>query len=150
MKKAFWLVPIIIVATGCAATDTRRMSMDDLNRFRPDCSRKNEQLAWLRAQMPSQWEQQRDSMAVTSIGGTVWSLMDGTYDQRRDVHDRRTQAVIRSYISELERYCPNKPRPAGCVTVRDSTQNGSSQGQKCYDGKRAKPVIDRWQPMVDQ
>lgn len=148
--RAFWLLPMIVAISGCAATDTRRMSMQDLNHFVPDCSRKEEQLRWLRAQLPNQWEQQRDSLAVTSIGGTIWSLADGTYDQRRDVHNRRTQAVIRSYINELERYCPNKPRPAGCVTVRDSTQNGSSQGQKCYDGRRPRPIIDRWQPMVDQ
>jgi hypothetical protein len=124
--------------------------MQDLNHFVPDCSRKEEQMAWLKSQMPTHWEQQRDTLQITSITGTIWSLADGTYDQRRDVHDRRTQAVIRSYIRDLENYCPNTPRPAGCVTVRDSTQNGSSQGQRCYDGKRARPVIDRWQPMVDQ
>ena len=148
--KAMWLIPLIVVATGCAATDTKRMSMWDLNHFVPDCSRKEEQLKWLRAQMPTSWEQFRDSMTVSSVGGTVWTLADGTYDQRRDVHDRRTQAVIRSYIGDLERYCVNKPQPAGCQTVRDSNQFGSSQGQRCYDGKRARPVIDRWQPMVDQ
>lgn len=148
--KSLWLIPLIAVATGCAATDTRRMSMQDLNHFVPDCSRKEEQMAWLKSQMPTVWEQQRDTMQITSISGTIWSLADGTYDQRRDVHDRRTQAVIRSYIRDLENYCPNTPRPAGCVTVRDSTQNGSSQGQRCYNGKRARPVIDRWQPMVDQ
>ena len=148
--KAMWIIPTLIAITGCAATDTRRMSMQDLNHFRPDCSRKEEQLRWLQAQMPSRWEQQRDSMAVTSIGGTIWSLADGTYDQRRDVHDRRTQAVIRSYIRDLENYCPNTSKSAGCVTVRDSTHSGSSQGQRCYDGRRQNPVIDRWQPMVDQ
>ena len=148
--KAMWIIPTLVAITGCAATDTRRMSMQDLNHFRPDCSRKEEQMKWLQAQMPTRWEQQRDAMAITSVGGAVWSLANGTYDQRRDVADRRTQAVIRSYIRDLENYCPNVLQPAGCVTVRDSTQVGSSQGQRCHDGRRQQPVIDRWQPMVDQ
>lgn len=148
--KAFWIASLLVMTTACAADDTRRMGMYDLNKFIPDCSRKTEQMQWLKSQLPGHWEQARDELTINSLSGTIWTLIDGTYYERKNIADRRTQAVIRSYIGDLERYCPTTPKPAGCVTVRDSTQNGSSQGQRCYDGKRANPVVDRWQPMVDQ
>lgn len=145
MKK---LLPLMLLASVVAhAQDTRRMDMNDLNHFIPDCSRKAEQMRWLESQLPSRWEHQKDALTVTSIGGTIWSLADGTYDQRRNIYDRRTQAVIRSYIIDLDR-CPSEVKPAGCVTVRDSTNAGASQGQRCHDGKTSNPIIDRWEPMV--
>jgi hypothetical protein len=127
------------------------MDIDDLNHFRVDCNRREEQLRFLHSQMPSRWDQQRDGLAVTSIGGTVLSIIDGSYDRRRDVHDRRTQAVIRSYIREIETYCPTKkPKAAGCVTVREEYNSGFGQGQRCYDGRSQAPAINRWEAEVDR
>jgi hypothetical protein len=143
------LMPVLaMVAVTAQATDTRRMDMNDLNHFIPDCSRKAEQMRWLESQLPSRWERQQDSLSVTSVGGTIWSVINGTYDQRKNIHDGRTTAVVRSYIQDLERWCPNEPKPAGCITVRDSTNAGASQGQRCHDGRGPKPVIDRWEAVV--
>lgn len=145
MKKI--IVMIMLSSTVAYAKDTRRMDLADLNHFIPDCSRKSEQMAFLESQLPSRWEQQKDTLAMTSVGGTIWTMFDGTYDQRRNIHDRRTQAVVRSYMIDLDR-CPTEIKPAGCVTVRDSTNAGASQGRRCYDGSNQNPVVDHWEPMV--
>jgi hypothetical protein len=147
MKLAALLIPLVLV--GCSTT--HRMPTQDLRYFKPDCSRKDEQLRWLKAQMPSRGEAQLSSLMVTSVYGTVANLANGTYDEHRAVHDRRTQAMVRSYIKELETWCPApKPKPQSCTHVREDFDVGSSQGVVCYTKGQTKPVVNKWEALVDQ
>lgn len=147
MKTLVILATVLLV--GC--TTTKRMPADDLAAFRPDCSRKEEQLRWLNAQMPSRNEAQLSSMAMTSVVGTVVTIANGTYDEHRAVYDRRSQAMIRSYIKELETWCPaSAQKPQGCTHVREDFVVGSSQGSVCYTKGQTKPVVNKWEALVDQ
>lgn len=139
----------VVLATGCSTT--KRMPTEDLRHFKPDCSRKEEQLRWLNSQMPSRGESQISAMAMTSVVGTVASVANGTYHEHRAVYDRRTQAMIRSYIRELETWCPApNPKPQSCTHIREDFEVGSSQGSVCYAKGQTKPVVNKWEALVDQ
>ena len=141
------LIPLALI--GCSTTN--RMPTEDLRYFKPDCSRKDEQLRWLNAQMPSRGEAQLSSMMVTSFYGTVTSAVNGTYDQHRAVYDRKTQAMIRSYIRELETWCPApSPKPQSCTQIREDFDVGSSQGVVCYTKGQTRPIVNKWEALVDQ
>lgn len=147
--KLIAVLAVTVLATGC--TTTHRMPSQDLRYFKPDCSRKEEQLRWLNSQMPSRGEQQIDSMVVTSVYGTVTSVLNGTYDERRAVYNRQNQAMIRSYIKELETWCPAPvARPQGCTIVQENFDVGSSNGSVCYAKGQTKPVVNKWEALVDQ
>jgi len=138
-----------LALVGCSTTN--RMATEDLRHFKPDCSRKAEQLRWLNAQMPSRGEAQLSSMMVTSFYGTISSAVNGTYDEHRAVYDRRTQAMIRSYIKELETWCPQpQAKVQGCTRVREDFNSGSGSGVVCYAKGQTEPVINKWEALVDQ
>jgi hypothetical protein len=146
MKTLAILATVLLV--GCSTT--KRMSTEDLRYFKPDCSRKEEQLRWLNAQMPSRNEAQLSALAVTSVFGTVATVANGTYHEHRAVYDRRSQAMIRSYIKELETWCPApNPKPQGCTHVREDFAVGSSQGSVCYAKGQTQPVVNKWEALVD-
>lgn len=146
MKTLAILATVLLV--GCSTT--KRMSTEDLRYFKPDCSRKEEQLRWLTAQMPSRGEAQLSALTVTSVYGTVATVVNGTYDEHRAVYDRRSQAMIRSYIKELETWCPApKPKPQGCTHIREDFEVGSSQGSVCYTKGQTRPVVNKWEALVD-
>lgn len=146
MKLLVVLAAVALV--GCSTT--KRMSANDLAAFKPDCSRKEEQLRWLNAQMPSRNEAQISALTMSSVFGTVATVANGTYDEHRAVYDRRSQAMIRSYIKELETWCPApKLKPQGCTQIREDFEVGSSQGSVCYTKGQAKPVVNKWEALVD-
>lgn len=146
MKTLAILFTVMLV--GCSTT--KRMNAEDLSAFRPDCSRKEEQLRWLKAQMPSRSDAQLSALTMTSVVGTVVTVANGTYDEHRAVYDRRSQAMIRSFINELETWCPQQAqRPQGCTHVREDFAVGSSQGSVCYAKGQTKPVVSKWEALVD-
>lgn len=146
--KHFILV-LAVAVTGCSTT--QHMPMSDLNYFKPDCSRKQEQLAWLKSQLPTDNEYFMSRMTTASLEGILISKANGSYEQRREVADRRVQNVIYAHIDYIQRYCPDpKVAQAGCVTVREDMRSGSAIGKRCTDGRNPNPYVNRWDPLVDK
>ena len=135
---------LVIVTTGC--TTPSRMDVHDLNHYKIDCDRQDEQLAFLVSQLPTTTDKHITAFRLTSPFGTIASMVDGTYYEERAVYDQRQLAIIRLTIYQIQTYCP-KPvaKPQGCVHLNESFPAGTSQGARCYQNGRVTPVVNRWE-----
>lgn len=147
MKLSLSVVGIAVLS-GC--TTTSNMAVDDLNYFQIDCNRREEQLAFLRRQMPTQDDRLVNGLRMTSPVGLVATMVDGTYKEERATFDRKQEAIARVIIHQIESYCPRpKPRPQGCVTVTEQMPSGNSQGTRCYYSNNPNARTNRWEALVD-
>ena len=103
IKKYFSL--IVALLSGC--TTTARIDFESLNRFQIDCSKKQEQLDFLRSQWPSGTEQLVNGMMISSMLGYISSNVDGTYNDRMHMNHGAYTTVLRKLIYDIKRTCPN-------------------------------------------
>lgn len=103
MKKLIILLSLL--AAGC--TTTARMSLHDLDHFKIDCSKKQEQLEFLNTQWPSDRDRFINAFTITSTAGYVLSNADGTYQERRKLNDGYYTNSLRILIYQIESRCPN-------------------------------------------
>ena len=142
--KYFFILIAFLCITGC--TTSSRMNVVDLNYYQIDCERRDEQLAFLRGQMPTKNERIINGLQMTSVIGTVSSISNGTYQEDRAVFDRRQESIARLIIYQIEAYCPApKPKPQGCIHINEDLPAGSSQGARCYSGGNTTPIVNRWE-----
>lgn len=140
--KALVALSLIAVA-GC--TTTSRMDIADLDHFRIDCSRKEEQLAFLNRQFPGQSDRYVNAFRVTSVVGTAASMYDGTYNEERALYENKHAAVARLLIFQIHSNCPTAPkRPQGCVHLNEDLPSGTAQGAVCYQDRQSTAVVKRW------
>lgn len=140
--KALIALSLIAVA-GC--TTTSRMDIADLDHFRIDCSRREEQLAFLERQFPGQGDRMINAFRVTSVVGTAASMYDGTYHEERALYENKHAAVARLLIFQIKSNCYSAPkRPQGCVHVNEELPSGSAQGAVCYRDRQSTAVVKRW------
>ena len=147
MKRLVALSLLAVSITGCSTT--ARMDVTDLNHYRIDCSRRDEQLAFLKGHMPNQTERITNGMRMTSPVGFVQTIADGTFHEERAMFDRRQQAIARMIIGEIESNCPVQIKPQGCVHINESFPSGDAQGARCYQSRNPRPVVNRWEVMLD-
>lgn len=106
MQSYFNSIPIILLLSACSSMGTtNRMTVAELDQFKPNCAYKQEQLDFLRTQLPNPYDRTYNATSMTGVGGTVLSLWDGTYNDRRDQHTGKTEANVRSKIDYLQRWC---------------------------------------------
>lgn len=142
MKYLILLMAFFI--TGCSTPS--RMNVIDLDYYQIDCSRRDEQLAFLRRQMPTKNEQMINGMRMTSPVGVVSSIANGTYYEERATFDRKQQAIARIKIYQIESQCPElPPQPQGCIQINEQFPSGNSQGIQCYKNTTNKPIINKWE-----
>jgi len=102
--KTIAALGIVALTAGCAFNP--RMSYDELNTFKIDCSKKYEQMDFLRSQMPTQNE--RLGAALTR--GLLTEL-PAHFRGEKSEHSRLVDGdygfIIRAQISSLERNCPD-------------------------------------------
>lgn len=141
------LVTLAIALSGC--TTASRMNVVDLNYYQIDCNKREEQLAFLRGQIPTRNERYMNAMQMTSPTGVVTSMINGTYTEDRATFDGKQASIARDKIRTILWNCPVAPKPPqGCVTVTEQMPSGSSQGTQCYQKNKAAPV-NRWEALVD-
>jgi hypothetical protein len=95
----------VALLSGC--TTTARIDFESLNRFQIDCSKKQEQLGFLRSQWPSYSDQLVNGMMITSTLGYVSSNVDGTYQERMKLYNGAYTSVLRLLIYDIQKTCPN-------------------------------------------
>lgn len=140
--KALAILSLIAV-TGC--TTTSKMDIADLSHFKIDCSRKEEQLAFLERQFSSQQDKFVNAFRVTSIVGTAASMHDGTYTEERAMYENYHSAVARNLIFKIKSSCHTETkRPQGCVHLNEELPSGSAQGAVCYQNRQSTAVVKRW------
>jgi hypothetical protein len=142
MKLLFVLAAAFLA--GC--TTPSRMDVQDLNHYKIDCSRREEQLAFLQGFFPTPNERIVNGLRITSPLGIVDTTADGTYYEERAMYDRRQESAARVIIHQIHSYCPApQPQPQGCVHINETFPTGSSQGARCYQKSNPKPVVNRWE-----
>lgn len=140
----YLIVLLTIYLAGC--TTTSRMNVVDLDYYQIDCSRRDEQLAFLKRQMPTKNERLTNGLAMTSVFGTASSISQGTYQEERATFDRKQEAIARIKIYQIESQCPPLPRqPQGCTHINENFPAGSTQGARCYSGEKTTPIVNRWE-----
>ena len=97
-------VPIIVLLSGC--TTTAVMSSRDIDNMKIDCSRKTEQLAFLRSQYPSADEQSTNGLIFTSAIGYTSALFNGSFNQHQEMYDGTYTSTVRMAIRNIESQCP--------------------------------------------
>lgn len=98
---------ILLLLAGC--TTTARMNRHDIDNITIDCTKKQQQLDFLRSQIPSKNERIVNAMILSSTVGFVSSVADGTYQDRRDWHDGGLTSTIRLTIDQIQSTCANYP-----------------------------------------
>ena len=151
MKTKLTICALIVLAfTGCSTTTRSQMDVVDLNYYRINCDQKEEQLEWLRSQMPTQHEKLMNGLSMTSMLGWVNSSQSGNFKEDRAMFNGEQAAIASSLIRKLEdqcRYTKPKQREQGCVAVNENTAAGASAGSQCY--QNGKKPVSRWEAMVD-
>lgn len=103
---------VALILTGCASsqpgTTVALMPLEDLDDFRMDCSKKDQQIEFLRRQIADPAWRRTNSQIVNSTGGVIYSLADGTYQERKNQAQGWNQAVARRKIYMLETWCPKQ------------------------------------------
>jgi hypothetical protein len=99
-------VTIASLCSGCAATDVNRvpMSAHDLNYFKIDCSKKEQQIAMLQSMRQSSDEQFGSQVANMAQFWTAFTDPAG-YQRRLDVGSGNVNKQINYNLQHL-RYCP--------------------------------------------
>jgi hypothetical protein len=101
-------LPIVLFAlAGC--TTTARMSRHDIDNIRIDCTKKQEQLDFLRSQWPSDNERIVNGLMLTSAAGFVSSVADGTYQSRQDWNNSGLTNALRIKLDQVKSTCANYP-----------------------------------------
>lgn len=141
----------LLALAGCSTTTTSKMDVVDLNRFQIDCKYRDEQIAFLQGQIPTVNDRWRNALRITSPVASAVSIADGTYYEERAMFDRRQEHIAKNLIRTIHDWCPAPvARPQGCVTVTEQLPSGNGQGTKCYRGNNPKPVVNRWEAIVDR
>ena len=101
------IILIAMLSAGC--TTTARMDRANFEAMQIDCTRKQEQLDFLRAQWPSQNELISNGMMITSSIGYILTNADGTYEKRRNMADGGYTSSLRLKIEQVKSVCANYP-----------------------------------------
>jgi hypothetical protein len=134
---------------GCTTPVT--MPVADLNNFHVDCSNRYNQLAFLRSQIPSQRDRITNSIQMTTVAGVANSYFDHTFQDQRVVFDDKQSAYALYWIRMIEQNCPaDVPKPQNCTYVREQFPAGESQGALCYTRQDLRPIVNRWEALVDK
>lgn len=108
MRKKSWIAFLIAGCLGgCAGGGTTSVvTIQDLNHYRVDCTRKPEQLAFLNTQLDAVGrDHNSNAMLLRSSIGHVTTVGDGTFNDRRYRARGYHEALIRSYINWIEDHC---------------------------------------------
>lgn len=129
------IIAACTVLTACANSNVMYnpppagMELADLNHFKWDCEHAPEQVAFLKQQFQTT---------------TPYPF------------DAPRRAIIYKNLNEIAMYCPEQPpRAVGCVQVTEDMPSGTGQAVVCNNkltglGPAERPVINRWEAMVDR
>lgn len=98
---------ILVLLAGC--TTTARMTHREISYMQIDCTKKQEQLDFLRSQWPSDNERIVNGLIITSTMGFVSSVADGTYQERKDWMDGYLINALRMKIRTIREQCHAYP-----------------------------------------
>ena len=136
-------------------TPRARMSIEDLNMYRLDCNRAEEQLEFLRYHIPTKKEKYGAAMGMTSIVGQGNEYYRGTWNDTNNLLNGRYAAVSRVLIAQLLEKCQREfaqieSMAPGCLHLEESMTPASSAGRMCVVKNGSKyEKSTHWEANVD-
>ena len=96
----------VIFCSGCAST-SRQMSYADINYFKMDCSKRNEQIQMLQSMQSTEDDR---LLARVRVATQPWLQFTDPDQFTNDVYlgSGRTDAYIQYQIQDLVNFCPGK------------------------------------------
>lgn len=98
--------------TGCASsqpgTTVALMPLQDLDDYKMDCNNKDQQIEFLQRQIADPAWRRMNSQIVNTTGGAIFSIADGTYQERKNQAEGWNQAVARRKIYMLQTWCAKR------------------------------------------
>ena len=98
---------ILVLLAGC--TTTARMTHREISYMQIDCTKKQQQLDFLRSQWPSENERIVNGLMITSTMGYISSVVDGTYQERKDWMDGYLTNALQMKITRIRERCHAYP-----------------------------------------
>lgn len=92
----------VSLVSGCASPYRTPVAPIDLMHFKPDCTKREEQMAFLTAVTPTRNEEQVAGMEMKIFG--VWST---DYEYKRMLADGSMEYLVNQNIILLEQKCRN-------------------------------------------
>ena len=83
-----------VLLAGCSTPGKELVSYEDLDEFRVDCRRKQEQLSFLYSQIPSRTHQELASANIVSFSNSNHKVATGAYKRK-----------VEAWIDEVHRRC---------------------------------------------
>jgi len=140
----------VVLLGGCTTTTPAGMDVVDLNYFRIDCRIREQQLQFLRRQIPSQNDRLLNGLRMTSLSGNIFSAFEGTHTENRATFDGRQAAIAEELIVSIRRHCPPlKPNTPQCLHLEENMSSGASSGTQCR-AKDGRAAITRWEAMTNE
>lgn len=101
-KRFIFATTALLVLSGCMTTEAR-WTTDQVLQFKTDCSDPN-QRAMLESQRVSKQDYIKNGLIVTSVTGTIASVVDGTYHERRKIQQgaRTSSQRLTEYFREKQ------------------------------------------------
>lgn len=106
LRKITLIVGCLIFSACSTAPRSPLLSLQDMDNYTMDCSKKAEQLDFLRRQLPSREFRYTNDIQMSGIFGQGLAALDGSYYDRMNQSQGWTPAVVRRRIKYLENYCP--------------------------------------------
>lgn len=101
-KRIIFATTALLVLSGCMTTEAR-WSTAQLNQFQTDCSDPNQQ-TMLESQRLTRTDYIKNGIIMSSITGTIASMLDGTYNERVKIQQgaRTTSQRMTEYFRDKQ------------------------------------------------
>ena len=101
-KRFIFATTALLVLSGCMTTEAR-WSTDQVLQFKTDCSDPNQQ-AMLESQRLTRTDYIKNGIMMSSITGTIASMLDGTYNERVKIQQgaRTTSQRMAEYFRDKQ------------------------------------------------
>lgn len=106
---------ITVALVGCASPGNRTalMPLRDLDSFETNCANADQQIELLQRQVPTAQTIRENQIIMSTTGGVLYSMTDGTYQERYNQASGVSRSVARSKIRYLKTWCPVQEPPRG-------------------------------------
>ena len=103
LQMKYLILAAAVLSTAC--TTPVRMDYNGLNTFKINCDKKEEQMAFLQSQLPTEREAITNYFIISNWSGFFASNADGTYNDRQKLFNNYHTAVIKANINQLRQQC---------------------------------------------
>jgi hypothetical protein len=159
-KNTLFALTASIMLTGCGSFQTPGATLKrvDLQNYKIDCSRKEEQKAFIRRHIPTLQEKYSNAFSMTSMIGIGNAAVQGTLEDDYAMFTGEQEASAKIILYQLNAYCRTpepvpvqeaqkpavKKAPKECLAITDKTTVEEIEKAQCTTQRFS---IKEWREM---